>query len=447
MMRPARPGIRKEEGRDEERAAWVIVLLLFLFMFINGADKSILGLAAVPIMRDLGLTPSEFGVLGSSLFFLFAISAIATGFVVNRFGPRWPIFAMALVWAFAQLPMIGTVGFSTLLACRVLLGAGEGPAFPAAVHAVFAWFPDKRRSVPTAILLMGVTAALIAAPVITYVITRLSWHWAFGILGAAGILWSLAWLAFGRVGDISRFAPSYMSLELTRVRYGRLLNCATTLGVIACGFAAYSGISLLLVWFPSYLVDGLGLGAEEAGWVMSLPPVGLAVVQIIAAWLSQRAVTAGANTRAARALPCAFGAASGGIALCFVPLVHASAVKVALLVLGVSLPSAIYVLAYPMLSEFTPARQRGAVLATVNSTITMAGIVAPYVMGRFVDFGISPIAGYEKGFLYCGVFTLIGGLIGIIALHPHTELERLGRMASPEFRSRVPLRRRWMRPS
>jgi len=38
--------------------AWVIALLLFLFMLINFADKAVIGLAAVPIMNDLQLTPS-----------------------------------------------------------------------------------------------------------------------------------------------------------------------------------------------------------------------------------------------------------------------------------------------------------------------------------------------------------------------------------------------------
>jgi mutator family transposase len=36
--------------------------------------------------------------------------------------------AAGLVWALVQFPMVGTVSFATLLICRVLLGAGEGPA-------------------------------------------------------------------------------------------------------------------------------------------------------------------------------------------------------------------------------------------------------------------------------------------------------------------------------
>ena len=78
-----------------EKGAWTIVALLFLFMMINFADKAIIGLAGVPIMTELNLTPKQFGLVGSSFFLLFSISAVVTGFIVNRvrskLGPvgRW----------------------------------------------------------------------------------------------------------------------------------------------------------------------------------------------------------------------------------------------------------------------------------------------------------------------------------------------------------------------
>ena len=45
-----------------EKGAWTIVALLFLFMMINFADKAIIGLAGVPIMTELNLTPKQFGL-------------------------------------------------------------------------------------------------------------------------------------------------------------------------------------------------------------------------------------------------------------------------------------------------------------------------------------------------------------------------------------------------
>ncbi len=62
------------------KGAWKITFLLFLFMLVNFADKIVVGLAGVPIMTELKLEPEQFGLLGSSFFFLFSISAIVRWF-------------------------------------------------------------------------------------------------------------------------------------------------------------------------------------------------------------------------------------------------------------------------------------------------------------------------------------------------------------------------------
>jgi ACS family D-galactonate transporter-like MFS transporter len=151
---------------SEERTpkgAWGITGLLFSFMLINFADKTVVGLAAVPIMRDLDLTPRQFGFLGSSFSSLFAVSGILVGFVANRIATRWVLLALAFSWAVVQFPMVGAAGFVTLVACRVLLGAGEGPAFSVAVHALYKWFPDQQRTLPTAVLTQGAAVGVIVA--------------------------------------------------------------------------------------------------------------------------------------------------------------------------------------------------------------------------------------------------------------------------------------------
>src|SRR5262249_57653068 len=103
----------------------------------------------VAIMTELKLEPEGFGLLGSSFFLLFSISAIVVGFIVNRVEARWVLLALALVWALAQFPMVGTVGFTTLLICRIILGAGEGPAAAVAAPAIFKSLPSQPRTLPT----------------------------------------------------------------------------------------------------------------------------------------------------------------------------------------------------------------------------------------------------------------------------------------------------------
>ena len=116
---------------------WLIIALLFLFMLINYADRAILGLATGPVMRDLGLNHREFGLVGSAFFLCFSVFAIVIGFLVNRLETRGILLTLALVWLLAQLPMALGGGFGLQLASRMLLGAGEGPAYPLAIHSAY----------------------------------------------------------------------------------------------------------------------------------------------------------------------------------------------------------------------------------------------------------------------------------------------------------------------
>src|ERR1700741_3165452 len=193
--------------RPPPKGPWNITFLLFLFMLVNFADKTVVGLAGVPIMTELKLEPEAFGLLGSSFFLLFSITAIVVGFIVNRVDTRWVLPVLALIWALAQFPMVGTVGFITLMICRIILGAGEGPAASVAAHAIFKWFPDEKRTLPIAILSQGSAfGVILAVPALNWVIVNHSWHYAFGALGVVGLMWVLAWLILGKEGPLVKTA-------------------------------------------------------------------------------------------------------------------------------------------------------------------------------------------------------------------------------------------------
>src|SRR5580704_14650406 len=190
------------------RRRWVIVATLFLFMAINFADKAVLGLVALPLMRDMSLTHSQFGVVGSAFFLLFALSGIGVGLFADRLNMKWLLAGLALTWAVAQLPLAWPTSFAVLLACRILLGAGEGPASPLALHVVYTWFDDHERSLPTTLVQQGATTGIIlAGPVLTFIAQRWYWHAAFLTLGVVGVLWTILWLSVGKSGDAQRGRP------------------------------------------------------------------------------------------------------------------------------------------------------------------------------------------------------------------------------------------------
>src|SRR5215212_1467916 len=225
------------------KGAWKITFLLFLFMLVNFADKIVVGLAGVPIMTEMKLDAEQFGQLGSAFFLLFSISAIIVGFIVNTVSTRWVLLAMAVIWSVAQFPMVGEVSFATLLVCRIILGAGEGPAFSVATHAIYKWFPDEKRTLPTAILSQGSAfGVILAVPALNWVIVNYNWHYAFGVLGVVGLMWVVAWLILGKEGPLVHTAA--MTAAEPRIPYFQLLTSRTFVGCCAATFGAYWALSL-----------------------------------------------------------------------------------------------------------------------------------------------------------------------------------------------------------
>jgi MFS family permease len=426
------------QENEYQKGGWTIVALLFCFMMINFADKAIVGLAAVPIMKELGLTPKQFGLINSSFFFLFSISAVVTGFIVNRIQTRWALLAMGLVWALTQFPMVGSVGFAGLITCRVILGAGEGPAYPVALHATYKWFPNSLRSLPTSVISQGAAIGVVfAIPILDHVIEEYSWRWAFGLLGAIGLVWSLVWAAFGREGKIVVTIVQESGHQLDRIPYRKLLLNKTVLAAFAAGFSAYWGLSLLIGWFTPFLIQGLGVTQREAAWITTLPWMASPLVVITASYFSQRMLAKGVSSRWARGVLSGGCVALGGLALIAMPHMATPSLKIAMVVIGMSVPAVIYVMGHAMIAEFTPVSQRGAMLAINNAVITSAGLIAPYLMGGVIEAatksGASAADGYMHGFMICGVLSVICGLIGMVFLRPGQDAARFASFtASPQ---------------
>lgn len=394
-------------------------------MVVNFADKAVIGIAAVPIMQELKITPSQFGLIGSSFFLLFALSAIVTGFAVNRVQTRWVLLAMGLVWALTQFPMMGAAGFGTIVACRIALGAGEGPAVPVALHSAYKWFPNELRTLPTALIVQGgAVGIMVALPLLNWVIVHYSWHWAFGALGITGLLWTAAWLAFGREGSLVSRTAAVAKATPDRVSYGKLVFSPTILASWCAAFGANWGLSQALSWQGAFLIKGLGFAQGSIGLLGALPPGAGVVAMIAAGWYSQRLLARGLSSRVARGILGGGCVALGGVALVLMPYLPGIPVKIGLTTLGLALPSVIYVFHNAVVGEITPIAQRGALLAIGTAVSTSGGLLAPYVTGNLIENAATPLAGFYTGFIICGIIMLVGGIIAMAFIRPERETTR-----------------------
>src|ERR1700760_27075 len=132
-----------------------MLVLLSSFMLINFGDRAAFGFASVPIMHDLKLSPTEFGVLAGMFFWLFPPSALIVGWLADRWSPKWLLRCMAVLWGASPAIMATPLVVPVAAASRLLLGFAEGPSLPLALKEGYSSFPRGARAIVTAIVGLG----------------------------------------------------------------------------------------------------------------------------------------------------------------------------------------------------------------------------------------------------------------------------------------------------
>ncbi|WP_368934640.1 MFS transporter [Alcaligenes faecalis] len=410
---------------------YVVVFLLFLFMVINFADKAIFGLVAVPLMEELAISPQQFGTIAGSFFFLFAISGIVVGFMSNTVSSRLLLVGLVIIWSIAQVPVaMGASTIAALMACRILLGIGEGPAYPLALHACYKWFPDQERTWPTAIVMQGgQVGMLLAGPLVGYLAISHGWRSVFWVTAVAGVLWLVVWAVLGKDGPISATAAptteAGKSTTSSRSSYRDVLLNRSFIGNLLMYWVAYWCAALVFTWLPAYLQRGLGFSSDTAGWLFSLCIFVAIPIVSGGSYLSNRFLRQGYSSRVARSLVTVGFLLAG--ALCLLAAAYLNpgpTAGIVLIALGLSFPQVGFVLCSAISAQISPVEKRGSTLAITNSLSTTAGLVAPIVMGRLIQ-AESGIAGFHQGFALTALLLLAGAVLGFILVDPARTLSQI----------------------
>ncbi|MFI6416104.1 MFS transporter [Streptomyces sp. NPDC050842] len=415
----------------DPRRAWLIMAMIVAFMVINFADKSVLGLAAVPIMEELDLSNSTYGLISSSFYFLFSVSGLLVGFLSTRISSRVLLFVMTVVWAVAQLPVLVVATVPTLMAGRILLGAAEGPAASMSMHALYKWFPPERRALPSALQIGGAAlGTLIAAPVVTWLIDGFGWRSAYAVLAAVSAAWALVWWRVGHDGPYDNKHTATGSSG-PRLPYRRILLTGTVLGGIASAFGAAWALSLSHAWLPAYFRTQMDMSATASATAISvMSGFGLVLLLAVSPFvdaLKSRGVSSRWSSGAAQSI----AVCVAGCAMAAFPFVDASGPRLVLIALAFGGIAIAIPLHYMTTAEVVPPAQRGAVFGIVAGIGTLPGLVAPFLTGHLIDAADTPAAGYTTAFLVAGAVMLTAGAFALTAIRPERDARRLGLGTGP----------------
>nr|WP_322000685.1 MFS transporter [Rhodococcus qingshengii] len=415
-----------------KRRAWIVTLLLLAFMLLNFADKAVLAFGGVQIMNDLGISAQQFGLLQSAFFWLFAAGAILVSALTSKINVRWLVSVLMLIWILTMLPMLGPVNFTVLLACRIALGFAEGPAYALATHIVHSWFPPEKRSLPAGVVSAGASIGpLIAAPVLTWVIATWSWHAAFGVLIVVGVLWLVAWLILSRdapeqqtaesVADDPKAAAALPVQAPLRV----LLTTGSVIGIGFLTFFAYWSTTLKVSWLPLYLNQGLGYDTITAGWLIMLPYAVAAAAAIGAGLLSNRLTARGVSRRIARGYLAGGLVVLAGLSMYLFTTIDRGPMQMAFITLAFSMNTAAYAIAFTAIGDVVHPKQRGMVLGCLVAFYSLAGVIAPLLLGHFIGGAADKATGYGQGFSLTGIIMAVGGVLALFLVRPERDLAKI----------------------
>ncbi|MFF1645894.1 MFS transporter [Streptomyces sp. NPDC058240] len=412
----------------DRRRAWLVTALIVTFMIVNFADKSVLGLAADPIMDELDISHSTYGLISSSYSILFSLSGLVVGFFAARISSRVLLFVMCVAWGLAQLPVLIVSAVPALVAGRVLLGAAEGPATPMSMHALYKWFPVGRRGLPSALQISGAAlGTLIAAPVVTWLITRFGWRSAFAALAVTSLVWSAVWWFVGRDGPYDR--PSVRAPAGTvgpaHVPYRRLLLSGTVIGSVTSAFGASWAMALSQAWLPSYLRNELTMSPGTAAAVLSAVSAFSFVLLLALSPMVDRLTRRGVSLRLSSGVPQGLAVACAGTAMAVLPFVGSLPVRLALIAVAFAVHSIAFPLHYMTAAAVVPASQRGALFGIVAATGTFPGLLAPSLTGRLLDTAPSASAGYAQSFALAAGVMITCGVVAVCCIRPARDAARL----------------------
>lgn len=189
---------RGSGGHEPQNRDWLkLVTVAAIGIVICYADRSNMSTAILPMAEAYHWDKAFEGVILSAFFAGYAATQVLGGSLADRYGGKFVLTTGVFLWSLFTVltPGAAAAGTVPLLAARVLLGVGEGVAFPS-IHSMIARnVPTSKRSTAVGII----TAASYAGTALAFglsplLISRFSWQWVFYLFGGSALLWLPFWL-------------------------------------------------------------------------------------------------------------------------------------------------------------------------------------------------------------------------------------------------------------
>ncbi|MFC5512463.1 MFS transporter [Massilia jejuensis] len=375
------------------RRQTLALVLLVLTGVINYLDRATLAVANEFIRADLGLSLGQMGLLLSAFSWSYALCQLPVGALVDKIGPRWLLGMGLVVWSLAQAAggLVSTFGWFVI--ARIVLGIGEAPQFPAAARVVSNWFPLRARGTPTGVYNSASPLGVALAPLLlSPLIAATSWHWAFFVTGAMGLVAAVIWVALYRDPVRSRMSEAEIAYldagqaaeavpATSFASWRALFRHRATWGMLF-GFSGSVYLNwVYLTWLPGYLRTERQMDIAYAGLAASVPFACGFAGALIAGWASDRVARNATSPLAGRRT--AVVVAILGMVAFTIPaaLVESNTVAIACISIVIFLANAASACSWSLVTVVAPRSRIASLGAIQNFGGFIGGALAPILTG------------------------------------------------------------------
>jgi MFS transporter, ACS family, hexuronate transporter len=292
------PGSIPEYDSSPSRFRWVVIFLAFLATLVNYLDRQTLSVIAPGLKQQFQMTDETYGLILSAFMLAYTVMNGVSGAVIDRIGTRAGYGLCMAWWSTAGMLHALAVGPWTLGLFRFLLGAGEAGNWPAAVKVVSEWFPPRERALASGIFNSGAAlGALVAPPLVAWLVITWSWQVAFVVVGVSGYLWLAVWWSIYRTpAHVRREVEARPAApwRLLRTRFVSVL----TLSKIFVDPVWY----FYIFWIPKYLSSVHGFTLAQIGKTAWIPFLAADIGNIAGGAFSQWLIRLGVPLPKARKL-------------------------------------------------------------------------------------------------------------------------------------------------